>query len=263
MPIRRRIAPLTPRRCLHGVSCGISRGFPRLYPCGGQVAYVLLTRAPVAGRRIAAPPLPLDLHVLSLSLAFILSQDQTLHSKNFLIFIFFLSPVIGPLGINSSRTRTCCLFQTFQYLKELRSLCPESGCKDKANYSIPPNNLSSFFQNNFTICHNTLIYTKINITSRQNKKQGAQRRLAISITHPPHSRSHSQMHAVRRHPTPPTHLPVRLKSNIRVIKHLLPRGEAYNKKCTEDVQAAPALHFEAKVAPRAICTKGATKVHRI
>ena len=60
------------------MSCGISRGFPRLYPCGGQVAYVLLTRAPVAGRRIAAPPLPLDLHVLSLSLAFILSQDQTL-----------------------------------------------------------------------------------------------------------------------------------------------------------------------------------------
>ena len=208
-------------------------------------------------------PMPLDLHVLSLSLAFILSQDQTLHSKNFLIFIFFLSPVIGPLGINSSRTRTCCLFQTFQYLKELRSLCPESGCKDKANYSIPPNNLASFFQNNFTICHNTLIYTKINITSRQNKKQGAQRRLAISITHPPHSRSHSQMNAVRRRPTPLTHLPVRLKSNIRVIKHLLPRGEAYNKKCTEDVQAAPALHFEAKVAPRAICTKDATKVHRI
>ena len=39
---------------------------------------MLLTRAPVAGGRIAAPPLPLDLDVLSLSLAFILSQDQTL-----------------------------------------------------------------------------------------------------------------------------------------------------------------------------------------
>ena len=35
--------------------------------------------------------LPLDLHVLSLSLAFILSQDQTLHSnKNFKLFV--LSP---------------------------------------------------------------------------------------------------------------------------------------------------------------------------
>ena len=57
---------------------GVSRGFPRLSPCMGQVAYALLTRAPVAGSRIATAPLPLDLHVLSLSLAFILSQDQTL-----------------------------------------------------------------------------------------------------------------------------------------------------------------------------------------
>ena len=59
-------------------ACGIRRSFPRLSRCGGQVAYVLLTRAPVAGGSIATPPLPLDLHVLSLSLAFILSQDQTL-----------------------------------------------------------------------------------------------------------------------------------------------------------------------------------------
>ena len=78
MPIRHRIAPLAGEGCPPPASCGISRGFPRLYPCGGQVAYVLLTRAPVAGGRVAAPPLPLDLHVLSLSLAFILSQDQTL-----------------------------------------------------------------------------------------------------------------------------------------------------------------------------------------
>ena len=35
------------------------------------------TRLPVAGG--IATPLPLDLHVLSLPLAFILSQDQTLH----------------------------------------------------------------------------------------------------------------------------------------------------------------------------------------
>ena len=57
---------------------GISPHFYGLYPCRGQVAYVLLTSAPVADRRIATPSLPLDLHVLSLSLAFILSQDQTL-----------------------------------------------------------------------------------------------------------------------------------------------------------------------------------------
>jgi hypothetical protein len=49
---------------------------------------VLLTRAPVAGGGIAASPLPLDLHVLSLSLAFILSQDQTLRCWLYLVFSF-------------------------------------------------------------------------------------------------------------------------------------------------------------------------------
>ena len=39
---------------------------------------------PCAGRhQVQALMLPLDLHVLSLPLAFILSQDQTLHSKFF------------------------------------------------------------------------------------------------------------------------------------------------------------------------------------
>lgn len=40
------------------------------------------TRLPVAGG--IATPLPLDLHVLGLPLAFILSQDQTLHCKEVL-----------------------------------------------------------------------------------------------------------------------------------------------------------------------------------
>ena len=57
---------------------GIRPSFPGLSPCPGQVAYVLLTSAPVAAKGIATSALPLDLHVLSLSLAFILSQDQTL-----------------------------------------------------------------------------------------------------------------------------------------------------------------------------------------
>ena len=70
---------------------GISRRFHRLSPCRGQVAYALRTRAPVAGSVLlhpAAPPLPLDLHVLGLPLAFILSQDQTLHCKNCLLLPF-------------------------------------------------------------------------------------------------------------------------------------------------------------------------------
>ena len=66
----------------------IRRNFSRLSSCDGQVAYVLLTRAPVAGKGIATSPLPLDLHVLSLSLAFILSQDQTLRCC-YLVFSFF------------------------------------------------------------------------------------------------------------------------------------------------------------------------------
>ena len=40
---------------------------------------------PCAGRHLVqAPMLPLDLHVLSLPLAFILSQDQTLHCNAFI-----------------------------------------------------------------------------------------------------------------------------------------------------------------------------------
>ena len=47
---------------------------------------MLLTRPPVAAKSIATLALPLGLHVLSLSLAFILSQDQTLRCISFLFF---------------------------------------------------------------------------------------------------------------------------------------------------------------------------------
>ena len=68
---------------------GISPDFSGLSPCYRWIAYVLLTRAPVAGKGIATSPLPLDLHVLGLSLAFILSQDQTLRC---ILFFFFIIP---------------------------------------------------------------------------------------------------------------------------------------------------------------------------
>ena len=94
--------------------CGISRNFSRLSPCEGQVAYALLTRAPVADRSVATPSLPLDLHVLSLSLAFILSQDQTLHSnKNFKNYLF-RSVIISVESLLGLALAVC--FQTFQYL---------------------------------------------------------------------------------------------------------------------------------------------------
>ena len=50
---------------------------------------MLLTRAPVAGKGIATSSLPLDLHVLGLSLAFILSQDQTLRCIFFILYYTF------------------------------------------------------------------------------------------------------------------------------------------------------------------------------
>ena len=63
-------------RCM--IIWGVRRRFHRLSPGHGHVAHALRTLAPVAGVCIATNPLPLDLHVLSLPLAFILSQDQTL-----------------------------------------------------------------------------------------------------------------------------------------------------------------------------------------
>ena len=75
----------------------ISPDFPGLSPCYGLVAYVLLTRAPVAGKGIATSPLPLDLHVLGLSLAFILSQDQTL--RCIFLFLFFSTSKVVPSAL--------------------------------------------------------------------------------------------------------------------------------------------------------------------
>ena len=86
--------PIPDRRIFHPKDMhpqgiwGIRPSFPGLSPCPGQVAYVLLTSAPVAAKGIATPALPLDLHVLSLSLAFILSQDQTLRCV-YLVCLFF------------------------------------------------------------------------------------------------------------------------------------------------------------------------------
>ena len=74
---------------------GISPDFSGLSPCYRWIAYVLLTRAPVADRGIATSSLPLDLHVLGLSLAFILSQDQTLRCI-FSFSLLYLRSVTWP-----------------------------------------------------------------------------------------------------------------------------------------------------------------------
>ena len=89
--------------------------------------------------------LPLDLHVLSLSLAFILSQDQTLHTKK--SYRNFLWPGHVFMNLDYRRFRfTLATFCSSQYLKELFVSCflsifppvspLESGCKGKACFSF-------------------------------------------------------------------------------------------------------------------------------
>ena len=62
----------------HGILVEISLRYP---PVQGRLhtRYAPVRRSPAV---YCYTPLPLDLHVLSLPLAFILSQDQTLHCKN-------------------------------------------------------------------------------------------------------------------------------------------------------------------------------------
>ena len=64
----------------------ISPGYPsvkgRLHTC-----YSPVRRSPAEESKLSSP-LPLDLHVLSLSLAFILSQDQTLRCYLSFLFLF-------------------------------------------------------------------------------------------------------------------------------------------------------------------------------
>ena len=57
--------------------CGVNPNFSGLSRSKRQIVYALRTRAPLSS--VASYRIPLDLHVLGLPLAFILSQDQTLH----------------------------------------------------------------------------------------------------------------------------------------------------------------------------------------
>ena len=89
---------------------------------------MLLTRAPVAGKGIATSPLPLDLHVLGLSLAFILSQDQTLRC---IFFFFFIIPSKRYLTELTSFSLLLlyytCFFNSFNELdKKFPGACPVS-----------------------------------------------------------------------------------------------------------------------------------------
>ena len=129
---------------------GISPDFSGLSPCYRWIAYVLLTRAPVADRGIATSSLPLDLHVLGLSLAFILSQDQTLRC---IFFFFFIIPSKRYLTELTSFSLLLlyytCFFNSFN---ELDKKVPRSvprflfcGCKVNAFSLFAPNIFPLFY----------------------------------------------------------------------------------------------------------------------
>ena len=84
---------------------GISRDFSRLSPCGGQVAYVLLTRAPVAGGvqqadRPAAPRLACVKPVASVH-----PEPGSNSSLLYLVFFFFLALNTRPRGLRHGSLR--------------------------------------------------------------------------------------------------------------------------------------------------------------
>ena len=127
MPVRVRPKPFDPRGCPQKSAWGITRRFHRLSPGRGLVAYALRTRAPLS--EAPKDPLPFDLHVLGLPLAFILSQDQTLHC---IIVVLYLFPVLGlrydslvPYSRNGPASRLTvsdlCWPQAFKELSKLLS----------------------------------------------------------------------------------------------------------------------------------------------
>ena len=69
-----------------------------------HTCYSPVRRSP-AGEGKPSPPLPLDLHVLSLSLAFILSQDQTLRCW-YIVFFLFQEVLFGLCGRPCGRRRS-------------------------------------------------------------------------------------------------------------------------------------------------------------
>ena len=141
--------------------CGFSPDFSGLSPCYRQIAYMLLTRAPVAAKSIATPALPLDLHVLGLSLAFILSQDQTLRCIS--CFFLFLYLRISPAEIDFALSLVLLFFPVFSM-----NFCPSPRagpvgpsvrrkcCKVTPFFPFPPNFLPSFFEKIFNARLNSL-----------------------------------------------------------------------------------------------------------
>ena len=102
--------------------------------------------------------LPLDLHVLSLPLAFILSQDQTLHCKNCSFLPFDSSSCLTHISICMS-THAISIFSSFQIslVSCRRFLWRKTGAKVQP-FFIPAKYFFNFFlffirSYWFTICY--------------------------------------------------------------------------------------------------------------
>ena len=137
-----------------------------------HTCYAPVRRSPAECRH---SPLPLDLHVLSLSLAFILSQDQTLHDKKSLLFLFFLSRFNSRPSSDGSRSLVRLFhFNMFKnsslYLPASPIFNGESGRKDNTFYSHLPNLFHYFFRTFF----NTLVqHLQARFNSLPLRKAGA------------------------------------------------------------------------------------------
>ena len=93
----------------------------RLHTC-----YSPVRRSPAEKSKLLSP-LPLDLHVLSLSLAFILSQDQTLRCIFFILYYTFEALPDRIDFFLSSFLYYTCFFNSFNELdKKFPGACPVS-----------------------------------------------------------------------------------------------------------------------------------------
>ena len=157
-------------------SSGVNPPFGGLSRSRGQVAYALLTRAPVVSG--ASSLLPLDLHVLGLSLAFILSQDQTLRCMNcFYFYILARCPYYSVCGIVGAHIPMrlplplhLCIFLLSRSISSKISLfvplrpppgglfVSESGCKSTA-FRVSHQTFSHLF---LPLFHNALCFSEKN-----------------------------------------------------------------------------------------------------
>ena len=105
--------------------------------------------APVRRSQVSKLTLPLDLHVLGLPLAFILSQDQTLHR----IFLLFFDVLFKTF---CRQKLLLFIFLLIQYVYELIfffSLVSQSGCKSKTSFLFS----QIYFENIFLVIFKELL----------------------------------------------------------------------------------------------------------